>query len=93
VEKNVLILALWPIFNVFFLQICHSYKTFSRNLSVCITDATFVPNLTFLGLLSPEKYRLEKKQSPTQTDTHKTPVQTPSLFRRPVNLNALRILI
>jgi len=55
----------------------------SRNLSVhiiLILDATFVPNLKFLGLLSAEISLGEK--TVTHPDTH-TPRQTPSLFHHP----------
>jgi len=50
-------------------------KNFSRNLSthiILVLDATFVPNLTFLGLLSPEISFGEK-----------TVTQIPSFFRHP----------
>jgi len=75
-KKIVLILA--------FLPILPQLKTFSKNLSVYIfpiPDATFVPNLTFLGLLSPEikfKEKTVTTQTPTQTDR-----QIPSLFCHP----------
>jgi len=42
-------------------------KLFSENLStrfILVLDATFLPNLTFLGLLSPDISFGEKKQSP-----------------------------
>jgi len=49
-------------------------KTFSRISAriILVLDATFVPNLTFLGLLSPEILFGEK-----------TVTQTPSLIRHP----------
>jgi len=51
--------TLFTIFSLFwhFLQILPQLKTFPKNLSVriiLVLDATVVPNLTFLGLLSPE---------------------------------------
>jgi len=76
-SKNVLFLA--------FLANFDTIKNISKNLHACIIiilDATFVPNLRFLGLLSPEISFGEKKQSPTQT-----PTQLISPF---VNLSALR---
>jgi len=66
-------LALFDLlFLCFFLQILPQQKTFSKILSMCIIrilDATFVPNLTFLGLLSPEILFGEKTvtQPPTET--------------------------
>jgi len=66
----------WRFFVLFFfVQILPQLKNFSRNLSVHIIyaiDTTFVPNLTFLGLLSPEILLGEKKVT-----------QSPSLFRDP----------
>jgi len=54
VEKNVHIFVIfWPVFANF----ATIKKTSSKNLSVhiiLILDATFVPNLTFIGVLSPE---------------------------------------
>jgi len=49
-------LAFFGLF-LYFLQILLQLKTFSETSSVhiiLILDATFVPNLTFSGLLSPE---------------------------------------
>jgi len=57
VEKNVLVFAVLAFFLAFFLQILPQLKTFSKNLNVriiLVLDVTFVPNLTFLGFLSPE---------------------------------------
>jgi len=55
--------SLWPIL---------AFLNFSKNLSVYIIlvpDTTFVPNLTFLGILSPEISFGEKNSHPlTQTD-------------------------
>jgi len=59
-----------------FLQILPQLKTFPKNQNACIIlilDATFVPNLTFLGLLNPEISFREKTVTPTDT-------KTPSLF-------------
>jgi len=53
VENNVLTIAILA----YFLQIMPQLKTFSKHLSahiILILDATFVPTLTFLGLLGPE---------------------------------------
>jgi len=60
-----------------FLQILPQLKTFSKHLFARIIlalDTTFMPNLTFLGLLGPEISFGEKKQSR---------IQTPRLFRDP----------
>jgi len=59
----------------FFCKFCHNWRTVSKNLSahiILVLNATFAPNLTFLGLLSPEISVGEK------TVTH-----SPSLFHYP----------
>jgi len=74
VEKNVLILAVFGVIFAFFLQILPQLRNFCENLSMCIIlilDAIFVPNLIFLGLLSPEMFFGKNSYQPTQT---------PSLF-------------
>jgi len=65
----------------FFCKNLATIKKLFQNLNVCIIlvlDATFVPNLTFLGLLSPDMSFGEK--TVTHTDTQ--------LISRSVNLNA-----
>jgi len=60
---------------------------FAKNLSahiILVLDATFVPNLTFFGLLSPEISFAEK--SP---DTH----QDTQLVLPSVNLSALNLIL
>jgi len=49
--------AIYGLFLVFLLEILLQLKNFSKNLCVSIIlvlDAIFVPNFTFLGILSPE---------------------------------------
>jgi len=73
VEKKLFFGIFRPVFSIL-----PHLKCYSRNLNGCIMFplyATFVPNLTSLGLLSPETSFAEKKQSTTQTAS-----QTPSLF-------------
>jgi len=63
-------------FLAFFCKFCQNYTTFPRNRSahiILVLDATFLPNFTFLGLLSPEIPFGEK--AVTHTDTQLT---TPS---------------
>jgi len=69
----------WKSFFCLFMSVCCANfstikKTSSKNLNVCVIlvlDVTFVPNLTFLGLLSPEISFGEKTytQTPTHPDT------------------------
>jgi len=69
-EKNVLFLVFFTFFPSNFAMV----KNFKRIIP--ILDATFVPNLAFLGLL---RYCLEKNWSPTH----------PLLISRSVNLSAV----
>jgi len=65
----------------FFLQILPQLKTFPKSArSILLLDATIVPNLTSLGLISTEIPFGEKKQSPTHPPTQ--------LISRSVNLSA-----
>jgi len=73
VKKNVLILVIFlAIFAGYFANFATQLKNFFRKLSariILVLDATFVPNLTFLGILRPE-ISFGEKMSPTQTSTH-----------------------
>jgi len=73
-----IICSFLPIFGVYFANFATINNFFSKNLSariILVLDATIVPNLTFLGLLSPEISFGEKNSHP--------PTQTHSLFRHP----------